>query len=138
MPVGRRVARFNRVVTNRLLGPLATRLPGWAMVTHTGRKSGRRYRTPVLVFRRGNRFVIALTYGPDADWVRNVLAAGGCTLETQGRTVPLTRPRLVHDPRRRDVPPHIRQMLAVGKVADFLELYRDDDVPGTAAAAHSA
>ena len=104
MPLPRSVARVNRRVTNRLLGGLATRLPGFGVVVHTGRTSGRQYRTPVNLFRRGDRFVIALTYGPDADWVRNVLAEGGCTLETRGQTLPLSRPRLFHDEGRAPCP----------------------------------
>ena len=74
--LGRRVARFNRLVTNRVTGPLAPWLPGFGIVVHTGRESGREYRTPVNVFRYQGAFVVALTYGSGADWVRNVLAAG--------------------------------------------------------------
>lgn len=126
MPAGRRLARFNRLVTNRILGLLAPHLPGMGMIVHTGRKSGRQYRTPVLVFLRDDRYIIALTYGPETDWVRNVMAAGGCTLETRGRTVRLSRPRLFHDEERRLMPPLIRQALGMGKVFDFLELRRQD------------
>ena len=82
MPLPRLIARVNRRVTNRLLGGLAQRLPGFGVVIHTGRRSRRVH--PVNVFRRGDRYIIALTYGSNADWVRNVLANGGCTLETQG------------------------------------------------------
>ncbi len=126
MPAPRWLARVNRRVTNRLLGPLAPRLPGFGVVVHTGRKTHRRYRTPVNVFRRADGYVIALTYGPDADWVRNVLASGGCTLETRGRTLRLTRPRLFHDERRRAVPLPVRLVLGVLRIGDFLELKRDD------------
>ena len=89
MPAPRWLARINLHVTNRLLGPLATRLPGMAVVMHLGRKTHRRYRTPVLVFRRGSRLIIALTYGRESQWVRNVLAEGGCELETEGRIIRL-------------------------------------------------
>ena len=122
MPLPRSVARVNRRVTNHLLGGLATRLPGFGVVVHTGRKSGRRYRTPVNIFRRGDRFIIALTYGPNADWVRNVLAKGGCMLETRGRTLRLAHPRLYHDESRRAVPAPIRLVLGLVNVCDFLEL----------------
>jgi deazaflavin-dependent oxidoreductase (nitroreductase family) len=54
------------------------------MVVHRGRRSGRRYRTPVLAFRVDDGYVVALFYGADRDWVRNVLAAGGCTLSGAG------------------------------------------------------
>src|SRR5919107_658451 len=66
------LARFNRRVTNRVLGPLAQRLPGFGIVIHVGRRSGAVRRTPVNVFHRGDRYVIALTYGADSQWVRNV------------------------------------------------------------------
>jgi deazaflavin-dependent oxidoreductase (nitroreductase family) len=125
MPAGRRMARFNRLVTNRILGPLAAYMPGMGVVIHRGRLTQQEYRAPVLVFRRDDGFVIALTYGPETDWVKNVLAQGGCALETRGRTVQLTRPRLVHDEERRAMPPVIRGMLAVGHVDDFLELRRE-------------
>jgi len=122
MPLPRSIARINRRVTNRLLGGLATRLPGFGVVVHTGRKSHRHYRTPVNLFRRGDRFIIALTYGPNADWVRNVLAEGGCTLETRGRALRLSRPRLYHDESRRAVPAPVRLVLGMVNVCDFLEL----------------
>lgn len=122
MPLPRSVARFNRYVTNRVLGPLAPVLPGFGVVTHTGRKSHRVYRTPVNVFRRPGGFVVALTYGPESDWVRNVLASGGCTLETRGRVYQLTQPRLIHDETRRAVPPPIRAIGRLGRVSYFLDL----------------
>ena len=132
MPAPRWLARVNRRVTNRLLGPLAPYLPGFGVVVHTGRKTHRRYRTPVNVFRRADGYVIALTYGPDAEWVRNVLAGGGCTLETRGRTLRLTRPRLFHDEWRRSVPAPVRLILGLGNVSDFLELKLDDGAAGPA------
>ncbi len=118
---------MNRRVTNHLLGGLATRLPGFGVVVHTGRRSLRQYRTPVNVFRRGDRYIIALTYGSNADWVRNVLADGGCTLETQGRTLHLSRPRLLHDESRRPVPAPVRLVLGLVNVNDFLELTVDNE-----------
>jgi deazaflavin-dependent oxidoreductase (nitroreductase family) len=129
MPLPRAVARFNRHGTNRLLGPLAPYMPLFGVVRHTGRKSRRPYRTPVNVFGRPGGYAVALTYGPDADWVRNVLAAGGCVLETRGRAVPLTHPRVVHDPRRHLIPPPVRPILALIGVADFLVLDRAADAP---------
>jgi hypothetical protein len=64
--------------------------------------------------------VVALTYGPDSQWTRNVLAAGGCTLETRDRPLRLSRPRLVHDERRRGVPAPVRLILGLLRVSDFL------------------
>ncbi|GHE87234.1 nitroreductase [Amycolatopsis deserti] len=124
MVLPKSVARFNRVATNRVLGPLTRGLPGFATIVHRGRKSGKTYRTPVSVFRADGGFVLALTYGPDTDWVRNVLAAGGCEIETRGQVVKTTRPRLVHDEQRRAMPPGVRQILSVVGVTDFLFLDR--------------
>jgi deazaflavin-dependent oxidoreductase (nitroreductase family) len=121
MPFPRWLARFNLHVTNRVLGPLAIYAPGMAVVVHTGRKSHRQYRTPVLVFRRGHRFVIALTYGRDSQWVQNVLAQGGCDLEVMGRTLQLTRPNVFHDEHRRSVPAVVGLILGLLNVSDFLE-----------------
>src|SRR5438874_6964290 len=127
MPLPHSIARFNRCVTNRLLGPLAPHLPHFGVVVHCGRKSGRLYRTPVNVFSRPGGYVIALTYGRDSDWVRNILAAGGCVLETRGRPLRLTRPRLVHDEQRRAVPAPLRLVGSLGHVSDFLELTLADE-----------
>jgi deazaflavin-dependent oxidoreductase (nitroreductase family) len=122
MPLPRWLARFNSRVTNHLLGPLAARLPGMGIVVHTGRKTQARYRTPVMVFQHGDRFVIALTYGRESRWVRNVLAQGGCELETQGRTLRLSAPRLFHDDERLAVPALHRRILSALNVSDFLQL----------------
>ena len=93
---------------NRLTRPLAGRLPGFAILTHRGRKSGRTYRTPINVFRRGDDYFFFLTYGSDAQWVKNVLAAGSCSIETRGRIVELAEPKLVTDPELRPAPPPVR------------------------------
>jgi deazaflavin-dependent oxidoreductase (nitroreductase family) len=116
------LGRFNARVTNRVLGPLVVRLPGFAMVEHVGRRSGRRQRTPVLLFGAGDRRVIALTYGPATEWARNVIAADGCLIVDHGRPRRATEPRLVHDPTRRLVPRPIRWALAALDASDFLVL----------------
>ena len=120
MPLPRGLARFNLKVTNRVLGPLAERLPGFGIVIHVGRRSGTERRTPVNVFHRGDRYVIALTYGADSQWVRNVLAAGELDVEIRGRRVHLAAPELVHDETRRLVPAPVRIPLRAADVSDFL------------------
>ena len=69
-------------------------MPDFGVVVHRGRRSGRLYQTPVNVFATEDGYVLVLTYGPDTDWVKNVLAAGGCELRTRGRAIRLTSPRL--------------------------------------------
>jgi hypothetical protein len=68
MTIPKTVARFNAHVTNRVSRPFAGRLPGFAVVTHVGRRSGRTYQTPVNMFRDDERYVFALTYGADSQW----------------------------------------------------------------------
>ena len=124
MPIPKAVARFNRVALNRVTRPLAHRLPGMGVVVHRGRRSGRLFRTPVNVFRSGAGYRIALTYGTDVDWVKNVLDAGGCELETRGRLIRLVAPHLYHDDQRRHMPVVVRLILRALGVADFLTLER--------------
>jgi hypothetical protein len=64
------------------------------MVVHRGRTSGRRYETPVLARIHDGEVVIAMFYGADADWVRNVVAAGGGDLIRRRRTLKLSDPRI--------------------------------------------
>jgi deazaflavin-dependent oxidoreductase (nitroreductase family) len=116
------MARFNRLITNRLTRPLARHLPGFGVVEHGGRRSGRRYETPVNVFRVSDGYMIALTYGVEAEWVRNVLAAGGCQLVTRGHHHRMVAPTIIHDQSRRLVPSLIRPILRLLRVADFLHL----------------
>jgi len=93
MTLSDRLARFNRWGPNRLVRTFAGRPRSpVAIVVHRGRTSGRSYRTPVIAFRLADGYVITLPYGADRDWVRNVLAAGSCTVERGGRRVELTDP----------------------------------------------
>jgi deazaflavin-dependent oxidoreductase (nitroreductase family) len=103
--------RFRPVVNrylNRFTRPMARRLPGFAILTHRGRTTGRTYQTPINVFRRGDDYFFFLTYGSDAQWVKNVLASGSCSIETRGRTVELAEPKLFTDPELRPAPPPVR------------------------------
>lgn len=122
MPLSRRMARFNRIVTNNSIGRLAPWLPGFGVVRHRGRTSGREYHTPINVFRHGDTYLVALTYGSQADWVKNVLAAGACDLQTRGRRVHLVEPRLYTDPARKGLPASVRAFLALPNVTEFLAL----------------
>src|ERR1017187_1474313 len=116
------VAAFNLAVTNRITSRFASRLPGFGIVTHVGRKSGRVYRTPVNVCRVPDGFLIALTYGRESEWVRNVLTAGGCQLETRRLAYQLSAPTIVHDPTRRRFPLPVRMILGIIGANDFMQL----------------
>jgi deazaflavin-dependent oxidoreductase (nitroreductase family) len=130
MPFSPRMAKFNRRVTNRLTRHIAPWAPGFAVVKHIGRRSGRRYETPVNVFRSGNRYVFALTYGESA-WVKNVLAARGCGIRTRGRDIELADPELLEDPTRHLIPVPVRWILKLINVDDFL-LLREVETKETA------
>jgi deazaflavin-dependent oxidoreductase (nitroreductase family) len=95
MHLPRFLRHVNRVVTNPVLGTIAWLLPPLAVVHHFGRKSGRRYRSPVVAFPTATGFVIPMTYGRDVDWARNLLAAGGGEIARLGRRTAVRRPRIV-------------------------------------------
>jgi deazaflavin-dependent oxidoreductase (nitroreductase family) len=116
------VAAFNLAITNRISSRFANRLPGFGILIHVGRKSGRVYRTPVNVFRVQEGFLIALTYGQESEWVKNVLAAGGCQLETRCVLYQLYQPTIVHDPTRRRFPIVVRMILWIIGANDFMQL----------------
>jgi len=116
------VATFNLAVTNRITSRFAARLPGFGILTHAGRKSGKLYRTPVNVFRSSEKFLIALTYGRDSEWIKNVLAAGGCQLKTRGVRYQLSTPTIVHDTTRRRFPPFVRLILGLIGANDFMQM----------------
>jgi deazaflavin-dependent oxidoreductase (nitroreductase family) len=116
------LARFNHRATNRLTGTFAGWAPWFGIVIHTGRRSGRVYRTPVNAFRDGDDYLIALTYGTQTDWVRNVLAAGRCSLVTRGREVRLTRPLVVTNALQHWAPLPVRVVLALIGAPQYLRL----------------
>ena len=95
MKLSRRVARFNKAVNNRIQGVYAWLLPPWAVILHRGRRSGRAYRTPLLAFKRDRALIIALLYGEESDWLRNLKAGGGGRVVRMGRTYELSAPRVV-------------------------------------------
>jgi deazaflavin-dependent oxidoreductase (nitroreductase family) len=122
MPIPMAIASFNKKVTNRLTAPFASHLPGFAVVIHRGRTSGRMYRTPVNAFRRDDGYVFVMTYGPDVDWVKNVEAAGECDVEARGRIVHLVQPRRFTDPARGAVPRPVRMILRLIDVDEFIAM----------------
>ena len=115
------VARFARDYVNPVARHFAGRVPPFAMIEHVGRLSGREYRTPIMIFRAPDGFVIALTYGPETDWVRNVIAAGRATIEYRGREIEVAEPRLTDGTEAwRWLPWVVRTALRVMRVDDFL------------------
>ena len=82
-------------LVNHTLNPLTLRLARssvgpFSIVRHVGRRSGKTYETPIIARRVQDGFMIELTYGPDVDWHKNVIAAGHCTLIWHGREYPIS------------------------------------------------
>jgi deazaflavin-dependent oxidoreductase (nitroreductase family) len=84
-------------VVNPVQGLWAPWLPPWALVVHRGRRSGTEYRTPVLAWRSGAALYVVLYYGARAQWVRNVVAAGGGEVIRRGRRERIASVRIVRD-----------------------------------------
>ena len=123
MPLPDTLGRLNRAAINPLVRRFAGPIPYMAVVQHAGRGSGQQYRTPVLAFRTADGFVIALVYGVDSDWVRNVLAAGSATLEHRGKLIPVSDPRqTASDGAAAHVPLSVRAVLRLLQVEHYLVL----------------
>lgn len=116
------LAKINIAFTNRITSLFAGWLPGFGILTHVGRKSGKVYRTPVNIFRASNGFIIALTYSSQSEWVKNVLAAGGCELKTRWKHYQLSAPQIVRDPTRRRFPSPVRIVLRIVGADEYMEL----------------
>lgn len=95
MHLPRALARINRRVVNPVQRRYAGVIPGHGIVEHVGRRTGRPYRTPVLVFRTEDGFGMIVGYGLESDWVRNLIAAGGGRLQHRGHEYTVSRPRLL-------------------------------------------
>lgn len=95
---------FNRRVTNRIQGIYAPYIPPLAMVLHTGRRSGRRLKTPVSAQLYDGKVAIGLPYGASTQWVKNLQAAGGGELIRAGRHLRFENPRIITDPDSEPLP----------------------------------
>jgi deazaflavin-dependent oxidoreductase (nitroreductase family) len=91
MALPRWLARLNK----RTFNPIEVRRGRRPVLIHRGRTTGRTFRTPLDAHRVDGGYVLIPMYGPQTDWLRNVLAAGEARLRVDGREVPLSDPRLV-------------------------------------------
>src|SRR6266498_3541224 len=114
--------RFTTHVVNPVTRLFLGRLPRGGILTHIGRASGRSYRNPVFVLRRGDDYVFALTYGSRAHWVKNILAAGGVDMRVRGRDVRLIEPEVFVDKTRRLMPLPYRLAGRAVHATEFLSM----------------
>ena len=92
----RAVRSMNRAVFNpKQMETAGTPGSSASIVRHVGRTSGTEYQTPVGVVRAGDDFLIVLPYGDQADWLKNVLAAGTATIVHDGATFEVEGPEVV-------------------------------------------
>jgi len=119
MPLSRGLARFNRVVTNRISRPLAGWLPGFAVIVHRGRKSDAEYRTPVNAWLGDNDVIVALTYGRNTDWLKNLTVAIGGEVIAGRRTYRVGRPQLIGREGMSRMPAIARPLLRAIDVDEF-------------------
>jgi deazaflavin-dependent oxidoreductase (nitroreductase family) len=91
MPLPRWLAQINK----RVFNPREIRRGKYPVVTHVGRTSGKAYQTPLDAFPTSSGYVLVARYGPQSDWVQNILAAGTATLRIEGEDHSLDTPRLV-------------------------------------------
>lgn len=135
IPFARQIARFNHAVTNRILDPIVWFLPGFGRIEHVGRRTGRVHVAPMIAFpsRDGRTITFALTYGPEAHWVQNALAAGRFGYRTRrGGRAELVEPRVYRDDAARAMPVLVRPILFVLGVDEFLEARVDGQAVTTA------
>jgi deazaflavin-dependent oxidoreductase (nitroreductase family) len=91
-----RIRVFNKYVTNKVMILIAGKNFGhFAILSHVGRKSGKKYRIPIIAEPLNGGFVIALTYGKQVDWYKNVEAKGGGALCWKNKDYTLVNPRFV-------------------------------------------
>jgi deazaflavin-dependent oxidoreductase (nitroreductase family) len=96
-PRTRRVVRSIARFVNPVILLIAGRrwMPILGILHHRGRRTGRSYATPLGMRPLGNSFIMPRTFGEDAAWYRNVLAASGCVVTYRGRDYTLVDPEVI-------------------------------------------
>ncbi len=120
----KRIRTFNKYVTNRITRGFASFSHGpFALIRHIGRRSGKQYETPIMVEPMGDNFVIALTYGPEVDWYRNLLATGHGTLLWHRKAYTIKQPEaMAKETALQAFPPFFRLVLGRLGTQHFVRL----------------
>jgi deazaflavin-dependent oxidoreductase (nitroreductase family) len=112
-----------------VLNPLIMRFAGgwwfpmFSVLHHRGRRSGQMYATPISAMPRGDFFWLGLTFGEDAAWARNILAAGDCELRYRVTDYHLVDPAVLDSSAvRSELPPVMRLGLAILRVPKVLRM----------------
>jgi deazaflavin-dependent oxidoreductase (nitroreductase family) len=103
---------FNKYIFNRITLGLARAGRGpFSIVHHKGRRSGRAYQTPVLATYVDGMIIIPLSYGEKVDWLRNVLAQGGCEIVRKKKKINTKNPDVIDSSVAFEVLPEKRREL---------------------------
>jgi|tagenome__1003787_1003787.scaffolds.fasta_scaffold20980594_3 deazaflavin-dependent oxidoreductase (nitroreductase family) len=89
------VRRLSRATKGGALKTAGTAGASASVLRHVGRRTGRPYETPVRAVATADGFVIALPYGANTDWLKNVLASGEATVVNDGRAYAVDRPQVI-------------------------------------------
>jgi deazaflavin-dependent oxidoreductase (nitroreductase family) len=94
-----------------------------SIISHTGRKSGRAYRTPVDAIFLDKEVLIGLVYGRKTDWLKNVLAQRGCRIFYKLKTYAATDPLILPvDSARELLPPGSTGIPKSGAPGEYLHM----------------
>lgn len=119
------MTKVNRALFNPIIRRFAGYIPPLAIINHRGRSSDKAYSTPILAFPADDGFIVALVYGRNTDWERNVVSAGGCDLFYRTTHHALTAPRIMGpDEARAFLPSVMHTGFRLIRVDSFLRLDR--------------
>ena len=123
---------FNKHVLNPVMLMAAGRGGFYAsVINHTGRRTGKHYRTPVVADRVVDGFVVPLPYGEHVDWLQNLQAQGSGTMRYAGRTYTVQMPTVVvAATAEAELPPNRRRVFKRFGIKSFVHLnLASDDQP---------
>ena len=123
----RRLRTFVKHFINPILRNAARTSHGpFALLRHVGRRSGKRYETPIMVWRVKDGFVIVLTYGPQTDWLRNLQSTDHGSLRWHKREYVFRTPEFIDAKSGlQALPPLIKFVLSLRGVHEFVKLPDD-------------
>ena len=122
MPLPGTLAEFNKSITNRFTRPFASRLGGFAVIHHVGRRSGNKFETPVNAWIHDDSIVVALTYGSDTDWLKNCTRAGQSLFVMSGEEIAVGTPVQLDTAEGHTlVPKFVGQALRLINVEEFVD-----------------
>jgi deazaflavin-dependent oxidoreductase (nitroreductase family) len=110
---------FSKNFNPRVTADIEKGKGSFSLILHKGRKSGQAYRTPVDATYLGDFVLITLPYGQRSDWLKNVLASGGCEIFHQHQTYTASHPQVLPEAEARKLlPPGMK----LAHIKNFLRL----------------